>query len=150
MPLKTEGLDEPEINLTPMIDVVFQLILFFLLGTEFAEKYAGQAKADKETSLVPIELPTAAIGSSITPGPDPLVVSITKAGELYLNGEAVLLPELEQKLRAAKENYKDTAVVIAGDGQAYLQIVVDVLQTCERLQIKEAKVKTKKVQPAPM
>lgn len=150
MPLKTEGLDEPEINLTPMIDVVFQLILFFLLGTEFAEKYRGQAEADQATSLVPIELPTSSIGSSITPGPDPLIVSITKTGELYLGGEPVTIPELEQKLKAAKANYKDTAVIIAGDGQAYLQIVVDVLQTCERLQIKEARVKTKKVQPPPM
>jgi biopolymer transport protein ExbD len=148
MPLKTEGLDEPEINLTPMIDVVFQLILFFLLGTEFAEKNMG--KADEESAALPIQLPTSSVGTSLTPGPDPLVVSITKAGELYLNTEPVTLPALEEKLKAAKENYDDTAVIIAGDGQAYLQIVVDVLQTCERLKIKEAKVKTKKVPPPPM
>lgn len=145
MPLKTDGIDEPELNLTPMIDIVFQLIIFFLVGTEFAEKYAGQS--DKESAVLPISLPTSSVGASITPGPDPLVVSITKAGELFLNAEQVTPPELEQKLKAAKENYKDTAVIIAGDGQAHLQVVVDVLQTCERLQIKQAKLKTKKVQP---
>ena len=60
------------------------------------------------------------------------------------------LKELEEKLKVAKENYDEASVIIAGDGQAYLQIVVDVLQLCNRLQIKEAKVKTKRVEPPPM
>lgn len=143
MPLKTEGIDEPELNLTPMIDIVFQLIIFFLVGTEFAEE--KKAVEDK-SALLPIELPTSSSNSSITPGPDPVMVSITKTGELYLNTQEVTLAELERELKAAKENYADTSVIIAGDGQAYLQIVVDVLRICEQLDIKQAKIKTKKVE----
>ncbi len=145
MPLKTDGIDEPELNLTPMIDIVFQLIIFFLVGTEFAENQAAQK--EKESALLPIELPTSSAASSLTPGPDPVTVSITKTGELYLNTKQVTLKELELGLKAAKENYQDTSVIIAGDGQAYLQIVVDVLRMCEQLQIKQAKIKTKKVEP---
>ena len=74
------------------------------------------------------------------------MVSITKTGELYLNTQQVTLTELELELKAAKDNYDDTSVIIAGDGQAYLQIVVDVLRICEQLQIKQAKIKTKKVE----
>jgi len=143
MPLKTEGIDEPELNLTPMIDIVFLLIIFFLVGTEFAE----DKSVDEKSTLLPIELPTSSTESSLTPGPDPVLVSITKEGEIYLNTEQVTLNELETGLQAAKENYDDTAVIIAGDGQAYLQIVVDVLRICEQLQIKQTKLKAKKVAP---
>jgi biopolymer transport protein ExbD len=144
MPLKTDGIDEPELNLTPMIDIVFLLIIFFLVGTEFAE----DKSVEDDKTLLPIELPTSSSDSSITPGPDPVLVSITKEGQLYLRDKAVTLPELEQDLKAAKTNYDDTTVIIAGDGQAYLQIVVDVLQMCEKLQIKQAKLKTKKIETA--
>ena len=141
MPLKTDGIDEPELNLTPMIDIVFLLIIFFLVGTEFAE----DKSVEEKSTLLPIELPTSSTQSSLTPGPDPVMVSITKTGELYYNEDKVTLGELEDKLKAAKENYDDTAVIIAGDGQAYLQIVVDVLRVCEQIQIKQTKLKAKKV-----
>jgi biopolymer transport protein ExbD len=142
MPLKTDGIDEPELNLTPMIDIVFLLIIFFLVGTEFAE----DKSVDDHSTLLPIELPTSSTNSSITPGPDPVVVSITKQGELFLNTKPVNMQELEQDLIEAKKNYADTAVIIAGDGQSYLQIVVNVLQVCQRLEIKQARIKTTKVE----
>jgi biopolymer transport protein ExbD len=142
MPLKTEGIDEPELNLTPMIDIVFLLIIFFLVGTEFAEDKSVQ----DQTTMVSIELPTSSTESSITPGPDPVLVSITKEGELFVGERQVSLPQLEQDLKAAKANYDGTSVIIAGDGQSHLQIVVDVLQLCERLEIKQARIKAKKVE----
>ena len=140
MPLKTEGIDEPELNLTPMIDIVFLLIIFFLVGTEFAE----DKSVDEKNTLLPIELPTSSTESSLTPGPDPVLVSITKQGEIYFNTKQVTLAELQEDLKAAKKNYDDTAVIIAGDGQAYLQIVVDVLRVCEQLQIKQTRLKAKR------
>ena len=142
MPLKTEGIDEPELNLTPMLDIVFLLIIFFLVGTEFAEDKSAQ----EQTTMLPIELPTSSTESSITPGPDPVMVSITREGEVYIGEKPVTLRELQQDLKAAKANYDDTAVIIAGDGQSHLQIVVDVLQLCEQLEIKQAKIKAKKVE----
>ncbi len=146
MPLKTEGIDEPEINLTPMIDIVFLLIIFFLVGTEFAEDKSVAV----ETTLLPVELPTSSTTTSITPGPDPVMITITKGGELFLNGNPVDLGQLREQLKAAKENYADTAVVVAGDGQSHLQSVVDVLRICEELEIRQAKIKAKKVEtPGP-
>ncbi len=99
MPLKTDGIDEPELNLTPMIDIVFLLIIFFLVGTEFAE----DKSVEEESTLVPIELPTSSSESSITPGPDPVLVSITKQGELYLGSKQVSLQELREDLKLAKK-----------------------------------------------
>lgn len=37
MPIKTDSLEEPQLNLTPMIDVVFLLIIFFMVGARFTE-----------------------------------------------------------------------------------------------------------------
>ena len=37
MPLKTSGIEEPSLNLTPMIDIVFLLIIFFMVGSQFTE-----------------------------------------------------------------------------------------------------------------
>ena len=37
MPLKTHQDEQPTLNLTPMIDIVFLLIIFFMVGTKFAE-----------------------------------------------------------------------------------------------------------------
>ncbi|MFN9041619.1 MAG: ExbD/TolR family protein, partial [Planctomyces sp.] len=52
MPLKTENLEDPILNLTPMIDVVFLLIIFFMVGARFTEE-ANDQKFD-------VQLPTAA------------------------------------------------------------------------------------------
>ncbi len=37
MPLKTGTVEEPKLDLTPMIDIVFLLIIFFMVGTQFTE-----------------------------------------------------------------------------------------------------------------
>ena len=37
MPLKTHVDEQPTLNLTPMIDIVFLLIIFFMVGTKFSE-----------------------------------------------------------------------------------------------------------------
>ena len=37
MPLKTEEIEEPVLNLTPMIDIVLLLIIFFMVGTKFSD-----------------------------------------------------------------------------------------------------------------
>ncbi len=127
MPLKTEGIDEPDLNLTPMIDIVFLLIIFFMVGTRFTE--------DKPT-LFEIALATTNTESSVTPGPDPILVSITKEGVIRVNHREVSLEELEQTLKQAKDNYEDQAVVIGGEGKADLQNVVNVLDICQKLKIK--------------
>ncbi len=143
MPLKTEGIDEPELNLTPMIDIVFLLIIFFLVGTEFADKTSVQATED-ETTLINIELPTSSTETSLTPPPDPVLVSITKEGRLQMNRKDVNLEQLETGLKEAKNNYSDVAVVILGAGQADLQIVVDVLDLCQKVKIRQTKLKAKR------
>jgi biopolymer transport protein ExbD len=127
MPLKTEPIEEPHINLTPLVDVVFNLLLFLMLATRFAAD-----EADKQFN---VQLATAANAKPLTSLPDELVINVAPTGLIYLNGQPKKLAELEGDLVKAKKNYADQAVLIRGDGQGPYQNVVDVLAACDRAKI---------------
>ncbi len=125
MPLKTGSIEEPELNLTPMIDIVFLLIIFFMVGTQFT----------KPEDRFQVELPTAGTVQPLSQGPDALVISVFRDGRILLGGDAVTLPELEQRLAEARENFPRQAVVIRGEGEGRYQGVVDVLAAANRAKI---------------
>ena len=124
MPLKTDTIDEPNLNLTPMIDVVFLLIIFFMVGSQFTEI---EHQFDVQVPTVSDAPPPPLTGT-----PDPLTVNISQDGTIRLNDKTRTLAELEADLKAAKENYAGQAVVIRGDGQAFYQHVMDVMAICQR------------------
>ena len=125
MPLKTEPIEEPAINLTPMIDVVYLLIIFFMVGAQFTEM---ERQLD-------VQLPTAAGIEPLTARPDPITISITESGEIDVRERSYDLVELEAFLRLAKENYPDQAVLVRGAAQGPYQNVIDVLAVCRRVDI---------------
>jgi biopolymer transport protein ExbD len=125
MPLKTDTIEEPNLNLTPMIDIVFLLIIFFMVGTRFTE-------AEREFD---IELPTVTDAQPLTTMPDEIVVSVTNDGRYLLRDEERTLEELKSALTAARENFADQAVLIRGDGQGPYQYVMDVLAVCHSAKI---------------
>ena len=122
MPLKTEPLEEPSLILTPVIDIMFLLLIFFMVGTQFTE----------EESRFEIKLPMVSDTLAVTSLPDPATVSITAMGEIYLDGKPLGLPDLEKQLAAMKENYPGQAVLIRGDGATSYQEVIDVLSIVKR------------------
>ncbi|MBR9803731.1 MAG: ExbD/TolR family protein [Rubinisphaera brasiliensis] len=122
MPLKTEEIEEPVLNLTPMIDIVLLLIIFFMVGTKFSD-------AERQFE---INLPTVSDAMPLTTLPDELVVSVSEKGELTLDSRPVTLAELQQELTTAAERYADQAVIIRGDAQGSYQNVMDVLAACHR------------------
>lgn len=129
MPLKTETLSEPLLNLTPMIDVVFLLIIFFMVGARFTEEAHDQQ--------FDVELPTATAVQAMSRAPDPLVVVVYRSGRIVLNNQELDLPQLVEQLKAAKEAYADQAVLIRGDGEGQYQGIIDVMNACHQVQIKK-------------
>jgi biopolymer transport protein ExbD len=125
MPLKTDTVEEPAINLTPMIDVVFLLIIFFMVGAQFTEM---ERQLD-------VQLPTATGVEPLTSRPDPITVNVTETGEISIKDQAYQLVELEEFLRRAKENYPDQAVLVRGAADGRYQNVIDVLAVCRRVDI---------------
>jgi biopolymer transport protein ExbD len=124
-----DGTDEQraELNLTPMIDVVFLLIIFFMVATKFAE-------IERDLRVNP---PSSNHAQPITGTPRELIVNVTQTGQYIVNGVEYPPADLEKLLaRAAGEN-PDQAVIVRGDRKVILQEPVNVLSLCEKYAIKK-------------
>ena len=126
MPLRTESLDEPSLNLTPMIDIVFLLIIFFMVGTRFSEI---EQKFE-------VELPTAAPLETLSRQPDALVLNVARSGQIAVNGRTLTMPQLLGELIAAREAWTEQSVLIRGDGEGTYQAIIDVMNLCHEAQIR--------------
>ncbi len=122
MPLKVEPLEEPYLNMTPMVDVILNLLIFFMLGSRFAE----------EERQLDIQLPRVAHAQSLTEPPDEIVVNVFADGRLIVNQKPTSSAELETLLTEAHARFDDQAVLIRGEGHGRYQAVMDVLSICQK------------------
>lgn len=105
------------LNLTPLIDIVFLLLVFFLLTTQFIEEDG-----------IGVKLPSS--NSVTTRDRDEVAVAITRQGNLYVNGQRLPLAELSAKL--ADMLGSDTTVVVRGDREVALQTLVSVMEKAKQ------------------
>lgn len=107
------------INMMPLVDVVFLLLIFFLAATTFA----------REEVELDLSLPEAKSG---TPGrPDrQIVINVFEDGRLVIDGREVTLEALRQKLEAAARRNKEQPVLVRGDKQARFGMGIAVLDAC--------------------
>jgi len=127
MPLKTQHDDQPTLNLTPMIDVVFLLIIFFMVATQFSERECD----------IELELPEVASASALTSAPKQRVVAVRENGQITLDHDEVTLAELTRRLTAARREYPHTSVVIRGDAACAFQHVAAALAACKEANISD-------------
>ena len=127
MPLKTHLDDQPTVNLTPMIDIVFLLLIFFMVGTKFTE-------LERKIGL---QVPQVADRGALTAAPERRVVNIYRDGTISLDQEPISLEELTRQLAAARSQYSDLGVLIRGDAEGRFQRVADVLNACKQAEIRE-------------
>jgi len=120
-----EGDEEPTLNLTPMLDVVFNLLLFFLAATTFA----------KEEVELDLRLPQAASGQKATVETREIVVNLLADGRISVDGRPVTLEALRQKLEAAQKRDNKQAVLVRGDRAAQFGLGIQVLDACRLAKI---------------
>ena len=120
MPLKTYQDPLPELNLTPMIDVVFLLIIFFMAGTKFAEY----------ERTVQLEVPRVSQLGALAAVPEKRVVHVHRDGTLQLDQQEVSLEDLETQLRTSAAETPTLAIVVRGDAAGPFQHVATVLTCC--------------------
>jgi biopolymer transport protein ExbD len=128
MPLKTTVEDPPTINMIPMIDIMFNLIIFFLVGTEFASQERNIALRVPEV----VDRKAA-----LTQAPERRVVNVFRDGKITLDETSVTLSELTNRLAMAHSQYSDLGVLVRGDGQGQFQRVAEVLNACKQAGIQE-------------
>lgn len=112
--------DDPTINLTPMIDVVFLLIIFFMVGAKFSQS----------EGRIPVNVPGVDRLQSLIRGPDRWVVEVSKDGKIFLDGQETTLTQLGIDLKRAATSYPDLGVVVRGDGAGTLDTYARVLSLC--------------------
>ncbi|MEM8865839.1 MAG: biopolymer transporter ExbD [Planctomycetota bacterium] len=127
MPLKTTADETTGINLTPMIDVVFLLVIFFMVATKFTESQRN----------IELQLPTTAEAGDATPPPKPRIVAVFEDGHVELDGQVVSLASLTEELREATQQSDDVQVVIHGDARCDFQHVAATLAACREGRVSE-------------
>jgi biopolymer transport protein ExbD len=115
-----EVVDEMALNLTPLIDVVFLLLIFFMVATTFLDP-------EREIS---IELPEATNATQHVEVPNEIVINVLREGDLNLNGERVDRAALDSMLKRAAQNDPETPVTIRGDRLVHHEDVVGVMDAC--------------------
>ena len=98
MPLKLNRDDQTSINLTPMIDIVFLLIIFFMIGTRFSELNESERN-------IALNLPKVANGRALTIAPKKRVINVIENGQILLDQKVVSLQQLEKNLSDARTQY---------------------------------------------
>ncbi|MFB6263295.1 MAG: ExbD/TolR family protein [Bradymonadaceae bacterium] len=116
--------EHPEMEMTPLIDVVFLLLIFFLVTATFAQK--------RESSL-PVDLPEAATGTD-SDSKKPVVVRVAEDGSVAIEAEVV--PEtgdLTSRLRRLHRERPDAVVSLRGDKSATHGRTIEVLDAIRRV-----------------
>jgi biopolymer transport protein ExbD len=112
----------PTLNLTSMIDVLFLLIIFFMVGTKFIE-------SERQIEL---KLPQVKTGVALSAAPEKKIVNVYQDGQITLDRKAVSIDELTERLTAARAQYRALGVLVRGDGAAAFQRIADVLAACKQ------------------
>lgn len=115
-----DGSDELVMNLAPMIDVVFLLLIFFMVATTFVEK-------EKEMAL---DLPQAESGDEEESTPEEIVINIMRDGRIIVAGKEVDRAALIESLTRVARRDPETPVTIRGDKEVFHEHVVAVMDAC--------------------
>lgn len=134
MNLQRRSREEPEINLTSLIDVVLLLLVFFMVSTSFVRE-----------AEINIRLPESASDATPDPDADVLEISITQTGNFSVNGRPLVNNE-RRTLRAAIERLvgerRDLPVVIRADAQSAHQATVTAMSVAGELGFVEINIAT--------
>lgn len=127
MPLKTNLNEQPSVNMTPMIDIVFLLIIFFMVGTKFVEM----------ERKIAVQVPAVRDAQTLTPAPEKRTINVYRDGQISLDRQPVTLEQLTGELTAARQQYADLGVIVRGDAEGAFQNVASVLNACRQAGVAE-------------
>jgi biopolymer transport protein ExbD len=130
MPLKVQKDIESSINLTPMIDIVFLLIIFFMVGTRFSE-------LNEIERNIPLQVPAVSDATALTSAPRKRVINVLEDGSILLDKRDVTIDQLKAELTNAAQQYKQLGVVVRGDEATRYDNVANVIATCREAKIND-------------
>jgi biopolymer transport protein ExbD len=108
---------EMDINMSPLIDLVFLLLIFFMVTTSFV----------RETGI-DVQRPSASTATLTENGN--ILVAISKEGTLHFDGKKIDLRSLRSHITRALSENPEGAVVIVADKISYTGLVIQVMDQC--------------------
>ena len=118
--------------MTPLIDMVFNLVVFFLVASHFSN--------EAET---PVELPRAATSKTDAEDPRRLVITITEKEQLFVKEQVIELPDLTDLVRSELDrNGPEFIVQIRSDRRVPYRAVEPLLLACSQIGVKKFGFKT--------
>ncbi len=122
--MKTQAENEPysDINITPMLDLAYVLLVIFIIMTTAT------------VQGIKVNLPKASATPSLAK-PQTKAITVAADGTIYLDTFPVTMPELETRLRQYKTANPALPVVIKGDAAVQYEKVIQVLDLMGRLDI---------------
>ena len=127
MALKTHTDEQPSLNLTPMIDIVFLLIIFFMVGTKFSE-------LERKIGLQP---PQVNDSGALSAAPEAKTINVFRDGRIELDNQPVSITELVNRLASSVAQYPTIGVLVRGDANGRFQSVASVLAACSKAGVRK-------------
>ncbi|HEX3451557.1 MAG TPA: biopolymer transporter ExbD [Isosphaeraceae bacterium] len=122
--------EPPVINMTPMVDVILCLLVFFMAATRLY---------DWDESEFAVNVPEVSEAAPATAAPDDLVLTVIKRGVVSMADTNYNLDQLTTLLREARGRYVNQGVVIRGDASLAYQDLADVLSACDEAGIRNVR-----------
>ncbi|MCK5540028.1 MAG: biopolymer transporter ExbD [Deltaproteobacteria bacterium] len=120
MRFQTRARDDVQLDMTPLVDVVFLLLIFFMLSTSLSVNPG-----------IKIDLPKAS-AEQVKKKKITLRVAIEAGGRIFLEGKKLSLAQLREKFQAVDKKQRDDAlVVIEADKKVYHGLVVKVMDAAK-------------------
>ena len=126
MNLRPHGANEPDLNLTPLIDVVFLLLIFFMVSTTF-----------NRTSEIQIDLPESS-EYAIESTDDAIEITVDVDGQYFVNKQRLVNTQaatLKRALNDAMANRDNPPVTLVADANTPYQAVITVMDVAAQLGI---------------
>ncbi|HXP00969.1 MAG TPA: biopolymer transporter ExbD [Luteibacter sp.] len=122
--MRAQDEDKPydDINITPMLDLAYVLLVIFIIMTTAS------------VQGIKVNLPKASAAVSMAK-PQTKAITIADSGQIFLDAYPVTLAELEQRLRSLKAITPDFPVVVKGDATVQYQKVMDILDLLRRVDL---------------
>lgn len=116
-----------QINLTPLIDVILMLLIFFIISTSLSSQTG-----------INVKLPKAITSDAIKE--ENLIITITSENVIYFNNKIITIRELRQKLNA--QSNKAIPMLIKADRRSSVGRIVDVWDLCREMGIEKINIAT--------
>jgi biopolymer transport protein ExbD len=122
--------EQVQINLMPMIDMVFLLLIFFLVASTFAQ----------QESQIAIELPVASQDKPLSASPKQLVINILADGSTIVGGRKCATEQLQAILTQAMQQRQERVVFIRADASSRHREFAAAVRACREAGVKQMKI----------